>query len=673
MAALDQRPRATALVSISDPLIGGAWQVDFAAELAAAGGGPAAYAVRDRHGGRTEMMAVLTRPEAPVRAHVINQLLPAPVEGVMCPVAQGAATRAGGRAAWFVIAQAPPGPALWQTPFAAIKPWSEADLLDRLLRPAARALELLAERYVTHRSIRPDNLFRAGARDPVVLGSAWSAPPASLQPAIFEPPYAARCLPAGRGEGSIADDVYALGVTLLALALGRLPLPGLDPGEVVRRKLELGSFEALAGGERLSPVIADLVRGMLAEDPEHRPPPALLADPMAARARRVAARPPRRAQQPIELAGQPVWTARTLALAMAEDPEAGCQLLRQGAVDRWIRRGLGDAPLAVRLDEAVRLRAADVDSASQTADALLATRAVAVLDPLAPLSWRGIALWPDGLGAALAAAGTTPGADDPTERLQQIVTTDAISAWASARPERCNSGDLSPDSHQHRTLLRLRGWGGGLPRLRYALNPLLPCRSPLLNGRLVLRLADLLPALEEVAAAGSGPVLDQEVSAFLAARHEQRVEAELIALAEAPTPQAAALVQLRLLAGLQELQPGRPVPALAAGLARQVAPTLDVWRNRDRRARMAAALEALVAPGRLSAMLALIEDPAALHADARELDDARVRIRAIETEIAGLAAQAPQRRDIARRVGQELVAGAGVVALTLAAIGVWLP
>jgi hypothetical protein len=40
---------------------------------------------------------------------------------------------------------------------------------------------------------------------------------------------------------------------------------------------------------------------MLAEDPDHRPPPALLRDPSGARGRRVAARPASRAQRSFKI------------------------------------------------------------------------------------------------------------------------------------------------------------------------------------------------------------------------------------------------------------------------------------------------------------------------------------------------------------------------------------
>ena len=61
--------------------------------------------------------------------------------------------------------------------------------------------------------------------------------------------------------------------------LGRVPLRQLGDRAIIRRKLEFGTYAALAGDERLPPIIGDLVRGMLAEDPEHPPTPAMLLDP----------------------------------------------------------------------------------------------------------------------------------------------------------------------------------------------------------------------------------------------------------------------------------------------------------------------------------------------------------------------------------------------------------
>ena len=141
---------------------------------------------------------------------------------------------------------------------------------------------------------------------------------------------------------------------MVVLALGVTPLAALDPAGIVRRKLELGSFAALVGDARLPSAIADLTRGMLAEDPEHRPMPRLLLDPDAVRARRIAARPRKRAQSPARIGAWNVWDTRALAHAVADSPEPGVAALRSGAVDAWLRRDLGETALAARVDEAVR-------------------------------------------------------------------------------------------------------------------------------------------------------------------------------------------------------------------------------------------------------------------------------------------------------------------------------
>ena len=655
-------------------LIGGAYAVDLARPLPGAGGGlPAFVAIDRRSPGRAGLMAVQSAPGAPPRAGALSGLAGWAEEGVLAPLANGPARGAQGEPAWFVVSAAPPGPSLAAT----LRPWNEHELLECVLRPAATALAALLTRRVTHRAIRTDNVFRIGPGAPVVLGNAWSAPPAQHQPTLFEPPYAAMCVPSGRGDGTFADDVYALGVVLVVLALGRVPLEGLDATAILRRKLALGSYAAMVGDDRMPAAIGDLVRGMLAEDPDHRPPPTLLAEPAVARARRVAARPPRRGQRPLDLAGSQVWDARTLAHGLATDPDEGARALRSGAVDRWLRRSLGDSTLAPRVDEAVRLRILDSAADEARADGLMTMRAVAVLDPLAPLCWRGVALWPDGLGPALAAAETMGGAAGSllADRLGDMVASEVAGTWAAIRSERSNPVAVRAEARQRRTLMRMRGWSGGLTRLRYALNPLLPCGSPLLAGRIVARLHDLLPALEATAAhpeARGERVIDREIAAFIAARHDQRLEGELDGLADVASSEQAILVQLRVLAGLQRRVGGGALPALAGWLAEQAAPALAAWHNRSRRAALERAVGEIARSGQLAPMLALLDNAAAKAADLRSFQAAGEAVRRIDAELAALAGGGEVRRETARRIGHEAAFGLAMMAVTVALVAVLL-
>jgi hypothetical protein len=624
-------------------------------------GGLAAFAAVDQSTGRTDLMAIQVQRHLPPRPRAL-QALSVPIDGLLTPLAHGITAAQPGSAeeACYVICLAPPGPSLLARP----RPWPEAELLECVLRPAALVLEQMQARGVTHRGIRLDNVFQPRPGQLVVLGSAWAAPPGVGQPALFEPPYSAMCLPAGRGDGSIADDVYSLGVLLLCLGLGHAPLAQLDDAAILRRKLELGTYAALLGDQRLPPVVGDLVRGMLAEDPEHRPPPSLLLDPASARGRRVAARPPRRSQRAMPMAAAEIWDARSLAHAMAVEPETGVHALRSGAVVLWLRRGVGDALLAARLEDLVRHRVLDSLPDDAPGDAALVMRAIALLDPLAPLCWRGLALWPDGIGAALAAARATD--PDASARLQEVVALELAGNWAAMRPERCDFAELRVQARQQHAWLQLRGAGGGEARLCYLLNPLMPCSSELMGGHWVTRLPELLQALEDAAGRVDRkqvrPV-DTHIATFIAARSERRLDSELVALAGGGPDDAAWLAQIRILAELQTRHRTQALPGLAAWLAEQAGPALVTWRNRDSRASITERLQALAQVGYLAPMLALVDDPAGHDADAREAQVAAVELGRIDAELAQIAAGASSRASVANRLGQEIAAGIGLATL----------
>jgi len=646
-----------------EALIADRYTVLLAHPFPEAGGGLPTYAAKDRQSGDTALIAIQVRRDLPPRTRAL-QSLTSPIDGVLTPVAHGSAPGPHGEAGYFVVCPAPPGPPLAEH----LRIWPEAPLIAHVLRPIALVLEKLAARGVTHRAIRLNNVFEGQHGQPLVLGAAWAEPPAMHQPALFEPPYSAMCHPAGRGDGSIADDVYALGVLLLTLALGRLPLAGLDDTAILRRKLEAGSHGALAGDERLPPIIGDLLRGMLAEDPEHRPTPTLLLDPGVARSRRVAARPPRKAQRALTIGSIEVWDSRTLAYALTMEQEHATGALRGGAAVPWLRRGLGDATLVTKVEDIIHHRLSELSAEEGRSDAMMVMRAVAAIDPLAPLCWNGVALWPDGLGSLLAAA---PGEPPLASSLEGLVAVEAVGSWGALRAERCDSAMLRLEARQNRAWLGIRGVAGGLPRLTYLLNPLLPCASPMVADRWVVRLADLPAALESAVAANPKAVaLDAHLAAFIAARGDGRVENDANNLSGgAQNP--IGLPELRLLAQLQVRYHPRPLPALAAWIAGAAAPMIALWYNRPRRQELTERVRSLAQAGMLLPMLTLLEDPTGRNIDANGAKLAAAELNRIEAALRGIAAGATERSSTAERIGQEVAAGVGLAALaTMLALAV---
>ena len=645
-------------------LIGGLYAVDATRPLPAAS--PPLLAYEATRAGQAGYVAVAVERGCPARARALSALAGVAAPNLMLPLAHGAAPAPNGGTGYYVICPAPPGRSLAANP----RNWSEAELLDHLLKPVAGVLAKLQSRSVTHRAIRADNVFQAGPGMPVMLGCAWGAPPGCHQPAWLEPPSSAACLPAGRGDGAIADDVYALGALMMALALRLDPARGVADPDLLRRKLDMGSFAALIGNRRLPGTLADLLRGMLADDPEHRPSPALLANPVAARSRRVAARPPRRAQRPLAVGPQQAWTARMLAHELAGDPSAGLALLRDGSVGRWVHRALGDSVAAGQIEGAIQQREADAVTASDHADALLMCRTIALLDPAAPLTWRSVTLWPDGLGPALDHA--LRHKPEQAATLAEIATAKVPVAWEERRSGSRESPGARADAPGWPAMVQARA---SPLRLSYALNPLAPCESSATGQAWVTRLAEILPALEADAGRPQRPddlLVAAGVAAFIEARRDERIDSDLGRLAASWSP-SDVMSQLRLVARLQTKTDAGALPRLSVRAVALVQPLLARFSSRSRRERLAAQLAGIAEAGRLAPIVALLDSGLERDNDDDGLVAARARLASIETLLTGLEASSADRLAQSHRLGEEVADGLGLVAclvsLALAVFG----
>ncbi len=626
-------------------------------------GGLSCFQAEDRRGLAGPVVALRALAAAPPRAK-LNAHQAAHHEALISPLAHGAAG-----SAYWIITTPPPGPSLASLAV----PWSGNGLLTHVLRPAAQALDHLQSLGLTHRAIRPDNLFVAPGGKAVVLGPAWGAPSAMQQPALFEPPYSAMCAPAARGDGSIADDVYALGVVLLALLAGEAPMAGLEAREILQLKLEYGSHAALVGQLRLQRGFEEILRAMLSDDPLARPVPEVLANLDGIHARRGGQRTVLRASRPIALGDRTAWNRRTLALLCAERPAEAMLLLRQAGMEHWLRRALEDAAAAAEIEELRRdMPPAGPQAAARGpgggpagvpsgyADDLCLMRLVALLDPLAPLFWRGTWLWPDGIGPLLAAAVLQPPAGDPRDAaslVEALLVRGAVSRW---RWQRAGRSDPEGPALPARLLRRTEqdDEQAVLLRVAYALNPYLACASPQLVAEAAIHPAAVIAALERLTPAPAAKsLLDAHMLAFLDARMDE-------AKAGAPEPNVGgdadpALRELSILARWQAQSRSGPLTRIAGRLLPRLEPKLADWPGLSRRQQRLEMLRGLAASGDLAGMARLVCDAAA-----RRQDEA-AREQAVEQAARIVAALAEHGRSAEDRLG----AGRQAARDTASAIG----
>ena len=118
-----------------------------------------------------------------------------------------------GRRTMCVVYERPLGGRMTESPFVDGEHLNEYDIPRKIIQPMHIALGEIEALKISHRAIRPDNMFYMDAeRQHLVLGDCASTPPGFDQPAIFEPVARGLASPHGRGPGAVASDYYALGV-----------------------------------------------------------------------------------------------------------------------------------------------------------------------------------------------------------------------------------------------------------------------------------------------------------------------------------------------------------------------------------------------------------------------------------------------------------------------------
>ncbi len=621
-----------------------------------------AFAATDARDPDRARVALVCRPELPARLQGAKSMKSIDRPGLLRLYDFGLVDWPGAAGKRLVLVyDFPEGGPLW-TAAGPRDAWTPPKLISQLLTPVAAALTDMFLRNVIHRAVRPQNLYWLDqARTRVVLGPCLAAPPGYDQPAAFETIECAMADPDARGEGTRTNDMFALGMTLMSFAQGALPA-NLDPEDAISRRIERGSFDTYADGHALPAVLMDALRGLTndwegdrwtvemlrgwidgqRQQPTHTAPPLL------------------RSAIGYRFAGRDYKNPRDLAHGLGKRWETAARELRTGNVALWIRNTLGDQKLHDRIVAAIKEPTGDTNPAFN--DASVVARVCILLDPMAPIRFRGHSITLDGFGSALAGAMRKPGMG---EIFADIIRARLPGAWAHFH--KMAGGKNSPPNG---FVERLSKWiddpapGNGLERCLYELNPNLPCFSEMAAGMWVSEPDQVLEALEASAGAERKPI-DRHIAAFLAV-HAEAEPAQIKALMNPEQVDVqGGLSVVRLLADLQAKFGPPSVPRLTAWCAGLVREFVDGLRHLPLRAAQLAQLHKVSEDGDLKQLLDLVDNEKMREVDSRGFDAAREAYVNAEAEIVEIRNGGPARAQAARRDGKE---AAAIVAACLSAV-----
>jgi hypothetical protein len=543
------------------------------------------------------------------------------------------------------------------------KPWQ---IVDALLKPAASALAEIHSHGAVHRAIRPDNLFlREAGTSTLTLGPCVATPPGYDQLDIYEPLETAMADPAGRGANGPKHDMFALGMTALAMLLGRHPGAEYDRDELMIRRIEMGSLPAVAPLHTLPRELVDALQGLTSDDESERWTLADLNKWLnAGRPDQPRLPDPQRPVLPYTIGGKQVHSSRALAYMLGRNWQEAVRQLGSDALHRWVHDHAPERMTPALLDRAMVDREPDAEAADS--DALTVTHAIMALDPEGPVRFKGVAVDPHGLAPFLFdAAGTPEKRAAAAAILRYTLAHKVLERRVSARrPDRRRATRQAINYERlRRWVLSQQPWEG-YERCLYDLNINLPCLSPMAGGRWVSSVAELIKALDDAASSGrvAEPSIDNHVAAFIGARFDASGDALLTLMKPKDADDDATLGAIRLFAELQQSYGGAPLPGIAlwcAKLARRVA---EGFHHRPTRQLMLETIDRAVQAGGIAPILKTVDSPGVKIRDARAFTLAKSGWMRLQLEATMIERSKEIRRERAWRRGRDNAAfasGAG--------------
>ncbi|WP_245651271.1 protein kinase family protein [Paramagnetospirillum marisnigri] len=394
--------------------------------------GAEAFVAEDKRDSSRALYALICKPELPPRVTVMRALKGVSAPGLQQLVEWGPLFWApAGRQCMTVVYERPGGRRFMANMKSEFKRIDEYEIIKKVIEPVTGALKEMASRGVTHRAIRPTNLFDiSGNGDRLGCGDCATTPAAFDQPVLFETVESGMCTPIARGSGTFADDFYAFGVTLALLLLGRNPCGGMSDEAILSAKIQQGSYNTLIGEERLPLAMIELLRGLLCDDAAQRWELEDLDLWMSGR--RMSPLQPRgekRASRGFPFQGKEYFNGRELSQAMSKNWDQAIPPVVEGKIELWLRRAVEDKDKANVVAEVVRM-ALNESADKKSATDLMLCKVLIILDPHAPIRYKGFNFMPDGFGAALAAVMANR---SDTRLLTEIILREVPKLWFGFR------------------------------------------------------------------------------------------------------------------------------------------------------------------------------------------------------------------------------------------------
>ena len=458
--------------------------------------------------------------------------------------------------------------------------WRQTEINEYLIAPMANILKTMMDRGFPHGSIRPSNIYFAGhnKRQPVILGDCLSVFPHSSQPSLYMSVERASAEPFGRGNGTTADDFYAFGVSLAMILRKHYEFEGISDYDMMKRKIELGSYIAIIGTERLHTTYVELLRGLLCDDPSHRWEAEEIFSWLDGSRMTPPAMPrKKKANRPFTFRGNKYLFPDSLALDLASNVNEAHKVLDNGELEQWIEKAFSDKELSDNYARAVELGKAGTLAGKESIDVTV-TNIVMALNPMLPIFYKGRVFTYDGIGGLLARVCFEEGKLSVFESALKHSILDLAASMKTISQNEVLA--LIKSFDVCRTILRQKKRGNSIEKCIYHLCRVAPCLSPQFKNYFVYDAESCLTSFEDLSAKGGQIALfmDQHCMAFFSVHEKKLIERVTYDLSQ-PDKNDQVAGNLRFLAMLQRKAKTTSLPAISKVFLDSLSGVYEVYNN----------------------------------------------------------------------------------------------
>ncbi len=483
------------------------------------------------------------------------------------------------------------------------------------------ACESLRGYNISHRAIRLDNIFyKDASKTEIVLGDCLASFPALYQPAAYETVESLLCLPQGRGEGTPPDDIYAAGVVMLGLLLQKEPAVEISVPELLRSKLKKGSYAALLGTDKIYNQFTPLLKGMLEDNPENRWNYLQIYNYLDGKPNTfIVSETSEKSMRALTIGNEKLYTAKSVAIALLNNPDEAVTLIKNGKLLEWIKNGLENEKLHNRVEKLIR------QNNESESSPFLVQQICIMLDFTLPVKAGDIFVFPGGIPKTLFYyLKTSQNLGD----FYALLSGDVIRNWYQEQP----SLRAPSNSNEFKVYVNRKDYGYGIDRIMYDFDDDLPCTSLLIGNDFVNSPAKVLRALDSnYSDFKNNMPYDRNIIAYLRCKMGKKIDGILTDLnSRSEILQISAII--RLYANIQNKHGPVQLPNLTQWLVSISRPIIQSYHNIKYQKYLERELGKIAKNGKIIEIHEILENDEAKQKDRLEYAEALREINSLTME-----------------------------------------